>query len=42
MIPDSLVRHSGWLISQLSAMPVPRRLFNGELDRTGRLPSMAS
>ena len=32
-----LVRHSRWLIFQLSEMSVPRRLFQGVLDRIGRL-----
>ena len=32
-----LVRHSRWLIFQLSEVPVPRRLFEGVLDRIGRL-----
>ena len=32
-----LVRHSRWLIFQLSEVSVPRRLFEGVLDRIGRL-----
>ena len=32
-----LVRHSRWLIFQLSEVSVPRRLFQGVLDRIGRL-----
>ena len=32
-----LVRHSRRLIFQLSEVPVPRRLFEGVLDRIGRL-----
>ena len=32
-----LVRHSRWLILQLSEVSVPRRLFQGVLDRIGRL-----
>ena len=32
-----LVRHSRWLIFQLSEMSVPRRLFQGVVDRIGRL-----
>ena len=32
-----LVRHSRWLIFQLSEVSVPRRLFEGVLDRVGRL-----
>ena len=32
-----LVRHSRWLIFQLSEVSVPRRLFEGMLDRIGRL-----
>ena len=32
-----LVRHSRWLIFQLSEVSAPRRLFQGVLDRIGRL-----
>ena len=32
-----LVRHARWLIFQLSEVSVPRRLFEGVLDRIGRL-----
>ena len=32
-----LVRHSRWLIFQLAEVSVPRRLFEGVLDRIGRL-----
>ena len=32
-----LVRHSRWLIFQLSEVSVPRRLFQGVVDRIGRL-----
>ena len=32
-----LVRHSRWVIFQLSEVSVPRRLFEGVLDRIGRL-----
>ena len=32
-----LVRHSRWVIFQLSEVSVPRRLFQGVLDRIGRL-----
>ena len=32
-----LVRHSRWLIFQLSEVSVPRRLFEGVLDRIDRL-----
>ena len=32
-----LVRHARWLIFQLSEVSIPRRLFQGVLDRIGRL-----
>ena len=37
-----LVRHSRWLIFQLSEVSVPRRLFQGVLDRIGRLSPATS
>ena len=40
--PGRLVRHSRWLISQSSEVSVPRRLFEGVLDRVGRLSSAPS
>ena len=37
-----LVRHSRWLIFQLSEVSAPRRLFEGVLDRIGRLSPVPS
>ena len=37
-----LVRHSRWLIFQLSEVSAPRRLFQGVLDRIGRLSTAPS
>ena len=37
-----LVRHSRWLIFQLSEVSAPRRLFQGVLDRIGRLSAAPS